>query len=427
MRPARLRKSFTAYIRDHAAGVAIIAGVALPVLVGGMALGTEAGYWYLSQRKLQQASDLAAYAAASQLRSGRAEARMLDAADVVATRSGAREGEDILTVNSPPASGAFAGEADAVEVVLTRSQTRFFTLIYESGNVDISARSVAAIQGGGDACLLALDPTAGGAITVTGSSTVTFDGCDVATNSNAEDAFLMSGGAVEMTTGCVNSVGGAVVTSNLNLTDCLAPREQGPVIEDPYADVPQPEVSGTCLDSKVGKNNQIVTLTPTEILSNGLLSMRFCGGLDIKGTVLMSPGVYIVDGGTFRVNAGALLTGTGVTIFLTDGAELAFNGAATINLDAPTSGPLSGILVFGDRADVGVGHLINGTAASTLSGAFYTPSADLDYRGNFTGSNGCTQVVTRRISFSGNSALTVDCTAAGTRRIAVDENIVLVE
>lgn len=420
-------RTLAAFIQDRKGAVAIMASIMLPVLVGGMALGTEASYWYLSQRKLQQASDLAAYAAATQLRSGRASAKMESAANLIATRSGAREGEDVLVMAYPPETGAFTADSEAVEVTLSRSQDRFFTLIFDSDDISISARSVAAIQGGGDACLLALDPIASGAITVTGSSTVTFDGCDVATNSNAEDAFLMSGGAVEMTTGCVNSVGGTVATANLNLTDCLTPREQAPIIEDPYADVPQPDVLGGCSDSNVGTNKGATVVVPDEISSLGILQKRFCGGLTIKGPVLLSAGLNIVDGGTFRINANTFVHGVGVTFFLTNGAEVAFNGSATMNLSAPDSGPLSGILFFGDRADVGASHLINGTASSTLSGAFYTPSADLDYRGNFVGTNGCTQVITRRISFSGNSSLTVDCTAAGTRRIAVDETIALVE
>ena len=422
-----LLRSFVDYSQNRRGAVAILAAITLPVLVGGMALGTEASFWYLSQRKLQQASDLAAYAAATQLRSGRDEATMEAAASLIAERSGARSGEDVLTMTYPPTNGAFADDDGAVQVSLSRSQSRFFTLIYADDEVAISAQSVAAVQGGGDACLLSLDPTASGAITVTGSSTVTFDGCDVATNSNAEDAFLMSGGAVEMTTGCINSVGGTVTTGNLNLTDCPAPREQAPVIEDPYADVVQPEVSGSCSSSSVGKDKQLTVVTLGEFSNLGIPLKRFCGGLSIQGIVQLQAGLYIIDGGTLRVNAGAVMNGSGVTFFLTNGADIAFNGNATLGLNAPTSGPLSGILFFGDRNDVGVSHLINGTAASTLSGAFYTPSADVDYRGNFAGSNGCTQVITRRISFSGNSSLNVDCTAAGTRRIAVNEVIALVQ
>ena len=68
------------FANDRSGAVAVMAALLFPVLVGGMALGAEAGYWYLSQRKLQQASDLAAYAAAVQLRSGRSESEMTAAA-----------------------------------------------------------------------------------------------------------------------------------------------------------------------------------------------------------------------------------------------------------------------------------------------------------------------------------------------------------
>ena len=57
----------------------------------------------------------------------------------------------------------------------------------------------------------------------------------------------------------------------------------------------------------------------------------------------------------------------------------------------------------------------------------YLPSSDLDYSGDFSGTYGCTQIVTRRVTFTGNSSLNVDCSAAGTRRIPVGEIIALVE
>ncbi len=412
---------------DTNGAVAVMAAIAFPVLIGGMALGAEASYWYLSQRKLQQASDLAAYAAAVQLRSGRDIAEMSAAASDIAVASDVRAGEDDLSVESPPATGSRAGRANAVEVVVNRQQTRYFTLIYATEPVDISARAVAEVRGGGNACLLALDPTAGGAITVGGSSEVVFDGCDVATNSNAEDAFLMSGGKVELTAGCVHSVGGAKWGSGLDLTACASPRTESPVIRDPYADLAEPSTMGTCSDGGVGKNNATTTVTPDETHSLGIPLRRYCGGLEPRGDVTFSPGLYIVDGGTFRINATANVSGSGVTFFLTNGATMAFNGGATLALTAPDSGPLSGILFYGDRGDVGLEHTINGTAGSTLNGAVYLPSSDLDYSGNFSGTHGCTQIVTRRVTFTGNSSLNVDCTAAGTRRIPVGEIIALVE
>ena len=420
--PRRARR----FLRDDRGGIAVMSAILLPALVGGMALGAETGFWYLSQRKLQHAADLAVYAAAAQLRSGRDAQAMEAAALAVAGESGAKNG-DAVTLAWPPLNGVFAGEAEAAEVTILRAQRRFISRIYSNDDVPIGARAVAAVQGGGDACLLSLDPTAGGAITVSGSSIVTFVGCDVATNSNADDAFLMSGGAVQMTAGCVHSVGGAVTTGNLLLTACAAPRVEAPVIPDPYADVPEPEIAGSCASGGVGQNNQSVTVTPTETHPLGIPLRRYCGGLDLKGNVHFQPGLYIVDGGNFRINASAQVSGTGVTFLLTNGAEMAFNGNATITLAAPTNGPLSGLLFFGDREDFGADHTINGTAASQLSGAIYTPASTVSYSGNFSGANGCTQVVTWRITFIGNSSLSVDCSAEGVRRIPVAERIALVE
>ncbi len=420
-------KAVTRFADDRSGAVAVMAALLFPVLVGGMALGAEASYWYLSQRKLQQASDLAAYAAAVQLRSGRSESDLTAAAADMAEASDFRPGDDTLILSHPPTSGLRAGSAKAVEVALARQQTRFFTLIYATDPIDISARAVAEVRGGGNACLLSLDPTAGGAITVAGSTEVTFDGCDVATNSNAGNAFQMQGGKAEFTAGCVHSVGGVSVTSDLTLTTCASPNVQAPPISDPYADLAEPLTVGTCTSASIGSNKGTTTVAPTETHPLGMKVRRYCGGLDIKGDTVFEPGLYIVDGGTLRINASTNVTGSGVTFFLTNGATLAFNGGANLDLSAPTSGPLAGMLFYADRDDVGAQHSINGNAGSRLNGAVYLPSSDLDYRGNYSGANGCTQIVARRVTFSGNSSLTVNCSAAGTRRIAVDETIALVE
>ena len=67
----RSRHLHQRFARNDRGSIVIIAGMAFPLLVGAMALGTEAGFWHLSQRRLQQTADLVAYAAVVQLRSGR--------------------------------------------------------------------------------------------------------------------------------------------------------------------------------------------------------------------------------------------------------------------------------------------------------------------------------------------------------------------
>lgn len=415
------RQSFAHDIRGS---IIIIAGMVFPLLVGAMALGTEAGFWYLSQRKLQQTADLVAFAGVVQLRSGRKGSQLQAVALDIAERNGLQPGNDVLTVNNPPLTGPRQGSGKAVEVTIVRTQKRYFTLIYSSDPVEISSRAVAEYVQGSNACLLSLDPTAGGAVTVSGSSEVVFEGCDVATNSNDAQAFQMSGGSVQLSTGCVHSVGGVETTTGLTLTSCSTPRTEVPVVVDPYSDVEDPEVVGNCANGNLSN----VNVTPDTGHPLGVASKHFCGGMALTGSVNFAPGLYIVDGGVFKINANALVTGTGVTFFLTGGASLSYNGGATINLSAPTSGPLAGLLFYADRDDIGVAHTINGNTGSELNGAIYMPSGDLDYSGNFSGGGGgCTQIVTRRVTFSGNSSLEVNCTAAGTRRIAVGESIALVE
>lgn len=422
---SKLRSFCQHFARDTRGSIVIIAGIAFPLLVGAMALGTEAGFWYLSQRKLQQTADLVAFAGVVQLRSGRTGTQMQTAAQDIANRNGLQPDNDTLTVNNPPLTGSHAGSGKAVEVTIVRSQKRYFTLIYSSDPVVISARAVAEYTEGSNACLLSLDPTGSGAVNVSGSSEVIFEGCDVATNSNDDQAFQMSGGSVQLSTGCVHSVGGVETTTGLTLTTCSSPRTEVPVIVDPYADVADPQVVGDCADGDLTD----VSVTPDTGHPLGLGSKHFCGGMALTGSVNFEPGLYIVDGGVFKINASAIVTGIGVTFFLTGGASLSYNGGATINLSAPTSGPLSGLLFYADRDDTGVSHKINGNSGSELNGAVYMPSGDLDYSGNFSGggAGGCTQIVTRRVTFSGNSSLQVNCEAMGTRRIAVGESIALVE
>jgi hypothetical protein len=414
--------------RDERGSIAILSALTLPLLVGGFALGAETGYWYLEQRKLQNAADVSAHAGGVALRAGGTQAALETSARDIAISSGFDDNLGSLTLNAPPVTGAYAGDPGAVEVLLDRSQQRYFSRLFIAEPFDIGARAVAALTGGKPACLLALSRTASGAVTASGSSEVRFDGCDIATNSNASDSFLMSGGATVVSTGCVHTVGGVSATGNLTLTDCATPKEQAPVTADPYAGVGEPAVTGTCQpNTKVGKNNKTTTLTPAENHPSGVKSMRFCGGLDLKGTVDLDPGLYIVDGGDLTINAKTLLRGTGVTFFLTNGASAAINGSAILDLAAPTAGAFSGILIFGSRSDSSVTHRINGNAGSTLDGAIYAPASVMHYSGNFGGSGGCTQIVVDRITFTGNSDLAVDCTAPGAREALVDRQVSIVE
>ncbi len=62
-------------------------------------------------------------------------------------------------------------------------------------------------------------------------------------------------------------------------------------------------------------------------------------------------------------------------------ATVDFNGKATLNLTAPTSGTLAGVLIYQGRRSVNTNNVskINGDAASKLQGAIYFPNQGVDF------------------------------------------------
>ena len=114
--------------------------------------------------------------------------------------------------------------------------------------------------------------------------------------------------------------------------------------------------------------------------------------------------------------------------YLTNGARVSINGNATVQLSAATSGTYSGMLFFGDRADVGsTKNTFNGTANSKLTGAIYFASQDIQYNGNFSGDGGCTQVVGLTLAWNGNADVSQDCSAYGMENIPASQMVRLAE
>jgi Flp pilus assembly protein TadG len=430
-RSSTLLSRLRSFGREEGGAAIVLAALMFPVVIGGMGLGAETGFWYMTQRKLQHAADGTVHAAAVRKMQGAGRADIEGAADIVARRTGLSQlGELAVDANYP-------GYENSVEVVLTEERNRLFSAVVAGffsdepqTTVTLSARAVAAIEEtseSGVACVLALSTSASAAVNVSGSTTVNLSGCEVASNSNASDAFLMSGSA-RLTADCVNTVGGARPTSTL-VTECAELRQYAPAIADPYGAVAEPQISGPC-ESNNFHPTQANTVTPTHAHPSGIPSRRFCGGLTVKGPVTFQPGLYIIDGGDFTVNAGdnSTLNGTDVIFYLVNGARLRLGGNATLNFKARTEDPFAGILFFGSRTGPTVTHQLTGTSASSIQGAVYTPASELTYSGNSgTGSEGCIQVIGAKVNMTGNSSLGSKCEGTGTRPMTTSLSVSIVE
>lgn len=409
MRCPRLRvSSFLKRFRDDKRGATIlIFAISLPMMIGFLGLGSEVAYWYVNQRNMQTAADFGAFTAAVELRGEKSDYYATTQGMNEALYNGADAATDTITVNIPPTTGPVTSD-DAAEVIIVRSLPRLFSALFVDTPMSITARGVAQFSLGGPACILALSRDAQYAIDINGNADIVLDGCDVQSNSSNPLAARVAGNA-EMVTGCFSAAGGITATDGLILTDCSEPEEGAALSNDPYEDLAMPDLSGPCVTDPDSKPNNSVTATPG----------RYCGGLGLSGDVTMEPGLYIMDGGDFKVNAQAVVGGEGVTIVLTNGGVVSMNGGAEVNISAPTelnstvkSEPYEGILFFQDRDELDNSNMINGNSNSTFEGVFYFPSQEVTFNGNSASGPGCMLLVANTVRVTGTSSFGNDCTSS---------------
>jgi Flp pilus assembly protein TadG len=404
-----------AFLRDCSGNYAIIGALMSPVVIGAAGLATEGGLWYHKHQTLQGAADSAALSAAARYGLN-VNAPLAPQARSVVAAYGYVDGSNgtVVTVNRPPASGAYTGNTKAVEVIVTSPQARLLSSIYSNASVTITGRAVAVPGSLGTGCVLSLNAAIAGGVESKGTSAVNLSACSLYDNSS-NAAALVNGGTASINAESVNVVGsisgGAGITTTNGVNVGVSPTT------DPYANVPEPAVGPCDYNNKTYKNT--VTINP------GV----YCNGIQLNAgaVVTLNPGVYIIDRGSLQIAGGATFQGTGVTIFFTSStgnnyADARINGGATIALTAPNSGPYSGIVMFGDRdMPVGTSFKFNGGAGQVLGGAVYVPKGAIEYAGGSNVNVNCTQVIGDTISFVGNSTLKVNCSNYGTKSIGASQ------
>lgn len=445
------RNRIRQFASDEYGGIAIMAAFMMPVLVGGVALGAETGYWYMKQRKLQHAADVAAYAGAIRMMQGDTKAAM----EPTAQRIGQCTWDNSPTCATTPVTVTITintphnGDATRVEAIASESLPRYLTAIFKSDPINISARAVAkyTLESSSKACVLSLKKNAPVGVKVAGNTSVSFNGCDVVSNSGSDSSFMMQSGAAVITTDCIRVSGEASTNAGADINlKCEKIVEGRPALQDPYEDVPEPAVLGTCQGKNVGNPNSTATITPTDAHPSGLTSRNYCNGLDLKGTVFLKPGIYLIGGGGLSINAQANVSvlddnndgnTEGIVFFMYDQAPVTMNGDANLNLSPITLAqhPMengrtytyAGLLFFASRTNTAQ-QQINGGSSSNMSGAVYAPSGDVQFSGNSnSGTGGCMQLVGGTIEFTGTSGVAADCSSIGGSPIYSNPSAALVE
>ncbi len=436
-------KSGASYLNDVYGGAGIIMALMTPVIIGGLAFGAELGGWELTRRQVQNAADTGAFAAGTQVRSGRPYSNVKAAAIAMATASGYKGGATNVIVESPPATAPNTalgvdpnGNAAYVYVQLTQTAPRSFTKFFATDRVvTFRSSAIAHIESGRPACVLALNPSASGAIATGGSTSATLNGCDIAANSISPTAITATGNGSNIQVDCISAVGNVAINSTYDL-DCPAPISNAPVTADPYALVPMPTASDCDLSYTAAQFTQ--NGNPSKP-GTGQSSRTLCYSGNAwnfnRSVDMTSNNTYVLFNthasqiATFGTNGNNYVKGTNVTVILVGKWRVSFNGNTKLELTARTTGPYSGLALIGDRANK-VDMDISGNNAGKVVGAIYSPNASsaITYTGSSTNYSAgqCTQVIGGTVKFWGNSTLSTDCSASGTKEIRTAQSIKIV-
>ncbi len=384
---------------------------ALLVLLLMAGLGVDVGYLRYQRQQMQKAADAGAVAAGAALVY---HGSYVSAARNDAAANGFTHGVGGVTVavNSPPTSGAYSGNANYVEVIVSQPRPTFFMRVGGFTSVNVSARAVSSAANSGSGCIYALDPTDSSSFFMNGSSSLN-SACGVLVNSNSGAALTKTGsGYIAITDGGVGVVGG--VNNNGN-SGSISPTPITGIapFSDPLSWLAAPTV-GSC-----DYNNTKITSSGSVTLTAGV----YCGGITItgSGTVTFDASngkPFILNGGGFTTNGSAKLIGSGVTFYntgTTSGsaktryAPVHFGGSSGTSLTAPTSGPFAGILFFQDRTiqDYSGQNIWDGSNVDKYEGAIYSPTVPVTYTGT-TGHAAYSIIVGWQIAIQGTADIRDD-------------------
>lgn len=391
-------------LRDEGGNIAMLFAIMLGVLFAFSALAVDGGNLYVLKSKLQGTADAAALAAASQLPDeddARAEALAYALKNMPVEEHGSTlvDGDIDFGYWHPGTRSFVSGgvPVNAAMVTTRRSAANdnpagtYFAGLMGYDEVDVETTSVAGRVNA--VCILALDPSSESAFFVE-NGTMIADGCAVRINSDDPYALdVTSNGVMETIETCVT--GGTRILGSVT----PPPATGCPAVSDPLAGLAEPTVGGC------DYTNMVLSAPNTYNLTEGV----YCNGLEIKGqaNVHLAPGVYVMKNGPFTVTGQANVTGTGITIFLTgNDAVVDMGGSGTIDLSAPLTGDLAGILIFEDRDNPMLqSHSFRGGSNKSYSGIIYVPNGLVEYVGNGAGGGGTPYFIAWRFAMSGNGEL----------------------
>lgn len=432
-------------LRCRRGTVAFATVIAAIPAIGAVALGAEAGSWYVTKQHAQNAADAAAYSGALRLACTLSASGTCDTTQTVDYRGKQFAAQNAFCngVNStfPGCNrslgsavsqtvaidiGTYAGSTFAplasgsyVRAQVSQTQPGYLANLLNVSTVTIGAQAIAKVNNNGNPCVLALT----GSVSFQGSPNVNASGCGLASNDPAGNALNFTGGGMTVT-GPLAAAGGCSGTA----TFCNNALTFQPPITNPFAAldaVTLPTLSICPVDKKA-----LPTLTA---YSSATPCRNDNVSLTGNNNIALSGGVYFISGKVTLTGTTAI-SGTGLFILL-PGASFDLKGTGTISLtgnasvtDAqlpsvlqPYESLLANMAIY-DQSATAV--TIGGNSNLNFLGNMYIPNASVTFQGNPTSSN-CGELVAASIAFNGNATFTN--TGCGTATKPTDQYVSLVQ
>jgi Flp pilus assembly protein TadG len=293
--------------------------------------------------------------------------------------------------------GPYAGDSRFVRVIITSNVKTTFARVLGinqfQNTVEAVARSRVSYTGElyGGASIVGLAPDQCKTVWFSGTAATNITGGGVFSNSNLDCGVTIGGSTNLNMDGGIDMVANSYTKNGNPPLSGIAGGIHGGGEQSEYPPpaemLPNPTCSGNAV--KTG-----VTMSPG----------NYSGTFPPNGVTVLSPGTYCITG-DFRLNASDQLAGTGVTIFMKTGG-ITWNGGAQVNLSAPTSGDLAGLLIYAPLSNTNTMRF-NGNSRSTLSGTIFMPAAPLVYNGTGSLNPSYVQIIGYTIELTGNNSTSV--------------------
>jgi hypothetical protein len=316
--------------------------------------------------------------------------------------------------NSSPSAGTISVNGHTVTVLgghtYNRQGTFTFTVTINQGpSTTVKLTSTATVLG---RSILVLNPTASGALSMSGGASINVGGAVVVDSSSASAINLTGKGLVQAS--AIEAVGGIGKSSSTSFIPGVV--QLSSPLPDPFAGLMGPSTIGMTNYGALSLGG-----SSSQTINPGIYtSIRVSNSAKLT----MNPGIYIIEGGGFTVTSGGSVTGTGVMIYNAGSnypnsggtfGGISLNGSGSFSLSAPTNGPYAGIVIFQSRQNT-LALSLGGGADGGLSGAIYAANALLSVSGGGQLQNA---LVVGTLSMNGTVALSQTATGSGATEAAV--------